>query len=290
MPVRPILDAQATPNLRVRSWRHSGETYRGGEGAHRALEVAWVEKGAAEYRIGSRLFTVSAGEVMIVPPEVEHATSLHDGTIAGSVWLGSEMFAEIADAMPSSAGARLMPGPASRGARIEGLIRLLISEASAADEGVLAASEALGEALAIEALRVAPSERRSRTASDPRIRAAIDRVETEIDRPINVDEMARAAGMSRFHFSRIFREEVGSSPYQFLIEARVRRAASLLRTGRYSVTEAALSSGFNDLGRFARSFRKIIGCSPSEAQAARSDARTARSATRALRATGDRSA
>jgi AraC family transcriptional regulator len=69
--------------------------------------------------------------------------------------------------------------------------------------------------------------------------------------------------MSRYHFSRSFRAELGISPYQWLLQKRVEHAAALLRRRRVSVTEAAFEVGFSDLSRFARAFRDQFGCPPS---------------------------
>jgi AraC-like DNA-binding protein len=81
---------------------------------------------------------------------------------------------------------------------------------------------------------------------------------------VSIDEMARAAGMSRFHFSGRFREATGISPYAFILRTRVERAAELLHRGRRSVTEAAFESGFHDLGRFRHAFRAAHGVSPAD--------------------------
>ena len=72
---------------------------------------------------------------------------------------------------------------------------------------------------------------------------------------------AREVGMSTFYFARVFRELVGQSPHQYLLRARLRNAARLLRRGA-SVTEAALSSGFANLSHFTRMFRNHFGVAP----------------------------
>ena len=68
---------------------------------------------------------------------------------------------------------------------------------------------------------------------------------------------------------RRFREQVGKSPYAYLQQVRLQRAAELLGRGRATVTEAAFAAGFTDLGRFGRKFRETYGCTPSAFAAAR---------------------
>jgi transcriptional regulator GlxA family with amidase domain len=97
-----------------------------------------------------------------------------------------------------------------------------------------------------------------------RVSLSLDHIHSAYAEPLTVDDLARSAGMSRFHFSRLFHEQVGDAPYRYLLRVRIARAAELLRGGRHSVTEAALAVGFQDLGRFRRLFRREIGCRPSE--------------------------
>jgi transcriptional regulator GlxA family with amidase domain len=82
--------------------------------------------------------------------------------------------------------------------------------------------------------------------------------------PLTVDDLAGTATMSRYHFSRLFRDEVGEAPYQHLLRVRIARAAELLKSGRTSVTEAALAVGFHDFSRFSRTFKRFMGQLPIE--------------------------
>jgi len=82
--------------------------------------------------------------------------------------------------------------------------------------------------------------------------------------PLAIADLARAAAMSRYHFSRRFRAELGVSPYRFLQRVRIQRARELLRGQQRSVTHVALAIGFTDLARFAAAFRAQFGVLPSE--------------------------
>ena len=137
----------------------------------------------------------------------------------------------------------------------------------------------LTEAMTILVLR-GGSVAASTTSRDPRVVAVLDLVHARFAEPISIDDLARASGTSRFHMSRLFRDAVGQSPYQYLLRTRIQRAAELLRGGKQSVTEVAFAVGFGDLGRFARMFRAVTGSSPGrfakERAAACSGARTSR--------------
>ena len=81
--------------------------------------------------------------------------------------------------------------------------------------------------------------------------------------PLEVDDLARAAGLSRAHFSREFRRAFGESPHAYLLTRRLERAAALLRTTDRSVTEICFSVGLQSVGSFTTTFTRTFGLSPS---------------------------
>lgn len=80
--------------------------------------------------------------------------------------------------------------------------------------------------------------------------------------PLDVDDMARAAGLSRAHFSREFRRAFGEPPHAYLLTRRMERAAALLRTTDNSVAEICLAVGLQSIGSFTTSFSRTFGKSP----------------------------
>jgi AraC-like DNA-binding protein len=80
--------------------------------------------------------------------------------------------------------------------------------------------------------------------------------------PLDVDDMARAAGLSRAHFSREFRRAFGEPPHAYLLTRRMERAAALLRTTDNSVAEICLAIGLQSIGSFTTSFTRTFGKSP----------------------------
>jgi AraC-like DNA-binding protein len=77
-----------------------------------------------------------------------------------------------------------------------------------------------------------------------------------------VDDMARAAGLSRAHFSREFRRAFGESPHSYLLTRRLERAAALLRNTDRSVADICFSVGLQSVGSFTTSFTRTFGASP----------------------------
>jgi AraC-like DNA-binding protein len=80
--------------------------------------------------------------------------------------------------------------------------------------------------------------------------------------PLSVDDLARAAGLSRAHFSREFRRTFGESPHSYLLTRRLERAAALLRGTDRPVIEICLAVGLQSVGSFTTSFTRTYGASP----------------------------
>jgi AraC-like DNA-binding protein len=80
--------------------------------------------------------------------------------------------------------------------------------------------------------------------------------------PLDVDDLARAAGLSRAHFSREFRRAFGESPHAYLLTRRLERAAALLRSTDRSVADICFSVGLASVGSFTTSFTRTFGASP----------------------------
>ena len=112
-----------------------------------------------------------------------------------------------------------------------------------------------------------------------RARDAMDRAYPEV---MDVAALAAIAVMSEAHFIRSFRAAFGESPHRYLQRRRVERAMYLLRRTDRSVTDVCLDVGFASLGTFSRTFREVVGQTPSEYRAgAGADARGAIGAIRA---------
>jgi len=98
--------------------------------------------------------------------------------------------------------------------------------------------------------------------------SAKDLVDARYMESIGVDDMARAAGLSRAHFSREFRRTFGESPHSYLLTRRLERAASLLRMTDRPVADVCWSVGLQSLGSFTTSFTRTYGMSPTAYRAA----------------------
>jgi AraC-like DNA-binding protein len=97
---------------------------------------------------------------------------------------------------------------------------------------------------------------------------ARDLVDARYSEPLDVDALARAAGLSRAHFSREFRRAFGESPHAYLLMRRLERAAALLRSTDRSVASICFAVGLRSVGSFTTSFTRAYGMAPTAYRAA----------------------
>jgi AraC-like DNA-binding protein len=116
--------------------------------------------------------------------------------------------------------------------------------------------------------------RRRRAALDRRaqadvlihLRRARDLVDRAYSSALDLDALAQAAGMSKFHFLRLFRATYGMTPGQYISQRRLERSQELLRHTNLTVTEVCHAVGFTSLGTFCTRFRQLTGETPSQFQ------------------------
>ena len=89
-------------------------------------------------------------------------------------------------------------------------------------------------------------------------------LEENFARDIDINEVARAASLSPFYLTRIFKARYGIPPYRYLISLRIQRASELLRESSFTVTQICHRSGLNSLSHFITTFRRHTGMSPSQ--------------------------
>jgi AraC-like DNA-binding protein len=104
---------------------------------------------------------------------------------------------------------------------------------------------------------------------------AKDVMDARYREPLDVAALARAAHLSRAHFSREFRRAFGESPHRYLLTRRLERAAALLRHTDRSVSDVCFAVGLRSVGSFTSSFGRVFGMSPTAYRASHRPAREA---------------
>jgi AraC family transcriptional regulator len=99
---------------------------------------------------------------------------------------------------------------------------------------------------------------------DRALRRTLDKMETECSSDITLESLALESGYSTNHFLQMFRASTGSTPYQYLLNLRIKRAQSMMNHKSMQLLDIALECGFSSHAQFSRMFRKILGMTPSQ--------------------------
>jgi AraC-like DNA-binding protein len=98
------------------------------------------------------------------------------------------------------------------------------------------------------------------------LRRARDHLDAHFAEPIDLQQLAAVAALSKYYFHRLFTTVYGRTPASYLSERRIERAQDLLRSTNLTVTEVCFAVGFSSLGSFSSRFRAVVGETPSQFQ------------------------
>lgn len=112
------------------------------------------------------------------------------------------------------------------------------------------------------------AEQQSRMKTLERFKPVLQYIEENCHQALSVDQLASIAGISRYHFSRLFKSLTGKSLFQYIHQVRIQKADSLLHHSTMTISEIAEATGFNDIYYFSRVYKKKKAISPSKARIA----------------------
>ncbi|PTL84004.1 AraC family transcriptional regulator [Vitiosangium sp. GDMCC 1.1324] len=239
----------------------SGPSDRRFEERHSFMSISLVLAGSFVYRSDHGSVVLSPGSVLLGNAGRCFECGHEHGE--GDRCLSFQFAPELFERLASEAGVSRATFARHRLAPTGALSPLLARSRAAAESG--GPFEELALELAGEVVRLASDATRdpAPTATDEhRVSGVLRLLEDRLDARHTLDELARTAGLSRYHFLRTFKRVTGITPHQWLIRARLREAAHRLATTRAPVTEIALDVGFDDLSNFTKSFRAEFGEPP----------------------------
>jgi AraC-like DNA-binding protein len=234
--------------------------------AHRTSAIAYVLSGSFGYRCRDGTFDLVAGSLLVghAGDEFVCTHEHHDG---GDTCLSFHFPPAAAEAL--EIGTSRKRERLFRTGAVPPLPQLVVlgelAQAAAeghSDVGVDEAGLMLAHRLAALVDDRSPTRRTPRARDRQRAVEAALRIDERSHEPIDLDGAAAEAGLSAFHFLRLFSDVLGVTPHQYLIRARLRRAARMLAGGARSVSDVALDVGFGDLSNFVRTFHRAAGVSP----------------------------
>ena len=95
------------------------------------------------------------------------------------------------------------------------------------------------------------------------INITLDYLHANINRDFSLENVADLAGLSKYHFIRMFKKETGKTPYRYYMDLKIEKAAELIKMNKFSITEICFMCGFKDHSHFSRVFRNKKGVTPS---------------------------
>jgi AraC family transcriptional regulator len=148
---------------------------------------------------------------------------------------------------------------------IGAIFRVELNRASHPAQDILI--ESMAVALCAHLLRsytnaVGVEERQTVSVEVAAVGRAVAYIEDNPNRAISLRELAGAAGLSRFHFSRVFKHHLGFSPARYVERARIEQAKALIVNAEMSLVNIAQAVGFADQSHFSRRFRVVEGRTP----------------------------
>lgn len=227
---------------------------------HGEYSLAYVRRGSFRYTSRGRSFELVSGSFLVGRPGDEYVCS-HEHTV-GDECLSFHVNEEVADQL----GGELDTWRAGGIPPLPELVVLgELAQAAAGGRSDLDLEEA-GLLLAGRFLEViggkAPAAPAGGTRDRRRAVEAARWIEDRASEPIGLESAAREAGLSPFHFLRLFSGVLGVTPHQYLVRTRLRNAARLLADDDRSITDVAFDAGFGDLSNFVRTFHRAAGVSP----------------------------
>jgi AraC family transcriptional regulator len=228
---------------------------------HKAWSVSYVQRGSFSCDCRGRRFELVPGSVLLGRPGDEF-TCTHDHHRGGDECLAFFIEPALADEMGGGRGVWQSGGLPP----LAELIALGELACSAAQRHHGPRVDEVGMAFAMKVIDLIVGHDRpcARPGSADR-RRAIDSahwIEAHAADAVDLQVLAHQAGLSVYHYLRVFSSVLGVTPHQFLLRCRLRRAAQLIANEDRPITDIALDVGFADLSNFVRSFRRAAGVSP----------------------------
>ncbi|WP_025033441.1 helix-turn-helix domain-containing protein [Bradyrhizobium sp. DOA9] len=224
--------------------------------------IAYVRSGSFGCRCRAGFFELVAGSMLIGAPGEEY-TCTHEH-VSGDVCLGFFFSEDLVDAL----GGRREIWQIGATPPLPELMVLGELAQTAADGNSDLGLDEIGQILAgrfVDAVSGKARKPATPTARDRRraVEAALW-IDGNSHAELDLEQSAKQAGLSPFHFLRLFSAVLGVTPHQYLVRSRLRHAARLLTDDDIAVTDIAYDVGFGDLSNFVRTFHRAAGMSPTK--------------------------
>jgi AraC-like DNA-binding protein/mannose-6-phosphate isomerase-like protein (cupin superfamily) len=263
---------------------HKDRLYRGGPHFsrhwHEKMEFLYFTKGSAVIECnGEKIHAIEGNMVVINSNELHEGHALSETAEYYCMIVESSLFqgknADICETKyikPIYQNCIVFHNKIENDDKVSACIENIIREIEARDTGFEIAVKAAFYQLMVILLRnhvnfiLTPNEYEKRMYTLNRLNTVLEYIESNYRENLSLDKLSSMANLSRYHFCRLFRETTGKTLSEYLNAVRIGQAEKLISDKNVSITEAALSCGYNDANYFSRVYKKYKKLAPSKAR------------------------
>lgn len=241
---------------------------------HEAIEIKYFFEGTSTLLIGSKSYTVSAGDTVVINPYEFHAT-INCGEVPGKYYIimiepdfFENMGADIPNLRNLLHGHRVsLKNHFAKDEKLANVLKQIVYEAQSQDEYFRLSIRGLMLELLTILLRTAKNSEMDKQPENVHrfyeiIEPSLRKIRDEYTERLSVEALAEACSVSKYYFCRVFKSVTDTSPMAYLLEYRLKVADAMLSNTSKSIAQIASESGFEDENYFSRCYKKHFGISP----------------------------
>ena len=222
---------------------------------------------------GGKTYTglYAKGDISITPAQVPFFARWDGEDNYLQIRITSRFIQQVAREALELKGDRLelLPEFRTRDPQIEAIGMMLLTELQQENSGSRLYIESLANVLAVHLIRQYATAQPLLPIYEGglpqrQLLQVLDYVHDHLHQEIKLADLSALLGMSQFHFSHQFKQAIGTTPYQYLLQQRVERAKQLLKNSDRSITDIALMCGFNSHSHLSKQFRQLAGVTPKD--------------------------
>ena len=257
-------DSEKAKLLYISSAKYGGDWFSVPH-THNCAELFYVIGGKGQFLVTDRSFTITAGDMVIVNPHVEHTETSLAASPLEYIVMGIEGLELNMD--DTTENLFCIINFYDDGSDVQFYLKTLLKEIERKAMGFETVCQDLLDILLIKLLRktnftkALASVREDLSADTVAVRRYI---ENHYREPLTLDLLAQNVHMNKFHLAHIFSKEFGLSPFNYIQQLRIRESQELLRTTDYPLSQIAGMCGFSSPSYFSQRFSSTVGISPGE--------------------------